>query len=84
MPRLTALIITLNEAAHIAAAVESVAWADEVLVVDSHSTDGTAELARKAGARVEVRDWPGYVEQKNSEPRAPSTTGSSRSTPTSV
>lgn len=65
MPRLTALIITFNEAAHITAAVESVAWADEVLVVDSHSTDNTADLARRAGARVEVRDWPGYIDQKN-------------------
>jgi glycosyltransferase involved in cell wall biosynthesis len=65
VPRLTAIIITLNEAAHIAAAVQSVAWADEVLVVDSHSTDDTVPLARKAGARVEVRDWPGYIAQKN-------------------
>jgi glycosyltransferase involved in cell wall biosynthesis len=63
--RLSALIITLNEAAHITAAVQSVAWADEVLVVDSHSTDDTVELAKRAGARVEVRDWPGYISQKN-------------------
>ncbi len=65
VPRLTALIITFNEAAHIAEAIQSVAWADEVLVVDSHSTDGTADLAAAAGARVEVRAWPGYIEQKN-------------------
>jgi glycosyltransferase involved in cell wall biosynthesis len=65
VPRLTATIITLNEAAHIAAAVASVSWADEVLVVDSHSTDDTVAIARRAGARVELRDWPGYIAQKN-------------------
>jgi glycosyltransferase involved in cell wall biosynthesis len=65
VPRLTALIIALNEAAHISAAVESVSWADEVLVLDAHSTDATVDLARAARARVEVRDWPGYIAQKN-------------------
>jgi len=61
----TATIITLNEAANIEACLASVAWADEVLVVDSGSTDGTPDLARATGARVIVRDWPGYAEQKN-------------------
>jgi glycosyltransferase involved in cell wall biosynthesis len=61
----TATIITLNEAANIEACLASVAWADEVLVVDSGSTDGTPDLARAKGARVIVRDWPGYAEQKN-------------------
>ena len=65
MPKLTVTIITRDEAAHIAAAIASAAWADEVLVVDSHSTDDTVAIARSVGARVEVRDWPGYVEQKN-------------------
>jgi glycosyltransferase involved in cell wall biosynthesis len=65
VPGLTVTIITLNEAANIAAAIESVSFADEVLVVDSHSTDDTAALARHAGARVIVRDWPGYIAQKN-------------------
>lgn len=58
-------VITLNEAANIQACLASVAWADEVVVVDSGSTDGTADLARAAGARVIVRDWPGYAAQKN-------------------
>jgi glycosyltransferase involved in cell wall biosynthesis len=58
-------IITLNESANIEACLASVAWADEVLVVDSGSTDGTADLARARGARVIVREWPGYAEQKN-------------------
>jgi glycosyltransferase involved in cell wall biosynthesis len=65
VPALTVTIITLNEAAHIAAAIESVSFADEVLVVDSHSTDDTAAIARNAGARVIERDWPGYIAQKN-------------------
>ena len=58
-------IITLNEAANIDGCLASVAWADDVLVVDSGSTDGTADLARARGARVIVRDWPGYAAQKN-------------------
>ena len=65
MARVTATIITRNEAANIEAALASVAWADEVIVVDSESTDGTADLARRRGARVEVRPWPGYSAQKN-------------------
>ena len=65
MPRLSVIIITLNEASNIDACLESVKWADDVLVVDSGSTDGTADLARAKGARVVVRDWPGYAEQKN-------------------
>jgi glycosyltransferase involved in cell wall biosynthesis len=65
VPKLSVTIITRNEAADIAAAIASVAWADDILVVDSQSTDGTADLARAAGARVIVRDWPGYIEQKN-------------------
>jgi glycosyltransferase involved in cell wall biosynthesis len=65
VPKVSVTIITLNEAEHIAAAVESVKWADEVIVVDSGSSDTTADIARAAGARVVVRDWPGYVAQKN-------------------
>jgi glycosyltransferase involved in cell wall biosynthesis len=63
--KLTVTVITYNEAAHIQDALDSVAWADEVLVVDSGSSDGTADLARAKGARVVVRDWPGYSAQKN-------------------
>ncbi|MEX2663276.1 MAG: glycosyltransferase family 2 protein [Vicinamibacterales bacterium] len=63
--KLTVTVITYNEAAHIQDALDSVAWADEVLVVDSGSTDGTADLARARGARVVVREWPGYSAQKN-------------------
>jgi len=61
----TATVITLNEAAHIEACLASLAWADEVIVVDSGSTDGTPDLARRAGATVIERDWPGYSAQKD-------------------
>ena len=65
MPKLSVTIITKNEAADIEAALASVAWADEIVVVDSHSTDDTAEIARRHTDRVVVRDWPGYGAQKN-------------------
>jgi glycosyltransferase involved in cell wall biosynthesis len=63
--KLTVTVITYNEADHIAAALDSVSWADEIIVVDSHSTDGTADIARTRASRVIVRDWSGYSEQKN-------------------
>jgi glycosyltransferase involved in cell wall biosynthesis len=62
--QITATIITLNEAENIRAACESVAWADEILVVDSESTDTTRELAAQCGARVIVNPWPGFSAQK--------------------
>jgi glycosyltransferase involved in cell wall biosynthesis len=65
VPRLTVTIITRNEAANLPAALASVAWADEIVVIDSESTDETAAIARAAGARVEVRPFPGYSDQKN-------------------
>ena len=65
MQRLTVTIIAQNEADRIGAAIQSVSFADEVLVVDSGSTDSTIEVARSLGARVIQTDWPGYREQKN-------------------
>ncbi len=65
MPKVSVTIITLNEAEHIAAAIDSAAWADEIVVVDSGSRDNTAEIARARGARVIERAWTGYVDQKN-------------------
>jgi glycosyltransferase involved in cell wall biosynthesis len=62
---LTATVITRDEAANIDACLASLVWADEILVVDCHSTDDTASRARARGARVIVRDWPGYAAQKN-------------------
>jgi len=61
----TATVITFNEAANIQAALESLSWADEIIVVDSESTDNTTEIARRFTDKVIVRPWPGYVAQKN-------------------
>ena len=62
--KISATIITFNEAENIRAACESVAWADEILVVDSRSADDTVRIAEECGARVVVRDWPGFAAQK--------------------
>jgi glycosyltransferase involved in cell wall biosynthesis len=62
--KITATIITLNEAANIRSACESVAWADELIVVDSGSTDDTPKIAAECGARVITRSWPGFALQK--------------------
>ncbi len=62
--KISATIITFNEAANIREACESVAWADEIVVVDSHSTDQTRDLAAESGARVIDHEWPGFAAQK--------------------
>ncbi len=63
---LSVVILTLNEAKHIAACLESVRdFADEMLVFDSGSADGTTEVARGAGARVETRLFDNYAGQRN-------------------
>jgi glycosyltransferase involved in cell wall biosynthesis len=63
---LSVILITKNEAANIRDCLESVAWADEIIVVDSGSTDDTANIAKKMGAQVYVHtDWPGFGPQKN-------------------
>lgn len=58
-------IIALNEEDRIGAAVASCSWADEVVVLDSGSSDRTVEVAKSAGARVEEEGWRGYGAQKN-------------------
>jgi glycosyltransferase involved in cell wall biosynthesis len=65
MSKLTAYIIAYNEAAKIRAAIESVSWADEVLVVDSHSTDGTTEIAQSMGARIVQVPFIGFGDLRN-------------------
>lgn len=63
---LSVIIITFNEAANIEACLKSVSFADEVVVVDAGSTDGTQDLARSMGGVVHVTtDWPGFGSQKN-------------------
>ena len=65
MPKVSVTIITKNEAADLGDALESVSWADEVIVVDSESSDDTVAIARRFTSHVTSRPWPGYVEQKN-------------------
>lgn len=57
-------IITYNEEANISAALESVKWASEIIVVDSGSTDNTTTLARQFTKNVITNPWPGYALQK--------------------
>ncbi len=65
MQKITAYILTYNEAAKIEAAVSSVLWADEILVVDSHSTDRTVELAQALGARIAQIPFEGFGALRN-------------------
>ena len=66
MPKLSVIIIAKNEAANIRDCIASVAWADEIIVVDSGSQDETVSIAKEAGAAVYVHaDWPGFGPQKN-------------------
>ena len=58
-------IITLDEEQNIGATLESVKWAEEIVVVDSGSVDRTIEICREAGARVEHHAWQGFSKQKN-------------------
>jgi len=64
--KLSVTIITLNEVSSIGAVLDSVAFADEIIVLDAGSTDGTVALCREKGARVEITsDWQGFGYQKN-------------------
>jgi glycosyltransferase involved in cell wall biosynthesis len=63
---LSVAIITLNEEANIARTLASVSFADEIVIVDSGSTDRTVEIARSFGAKVFTEEWKGFALQKNS------------------
>jgi glycosyltransferase involved in cell wall biosynthesis len=63
--RLTVTVITHNEGHHVAGALESVAWADEIVVVDSGSSDDTVAIAGRYATRVVQHQWTGYGTQKN-------------------
>jgi glycosyltransferase involved in cell wall biosynthesis len=67
---LSCCIIAMDEEDRIEECLASVAFCDEIVLVDSHSKDGTRELARARGARVIERDWPGHVAQKEFAIRA--------------
>ncbi len=62
---ISVLILTLNEEANLAACLESVKWSDDVVVVDSFSSDRTVEIARAAGARVVQRAFDNFAAQRN-------------------
>jgi glycosyltransferase involved in cell wall biosynthesis len=64
-PRLSVVIVTRDEEERIRPCLESVSWADEVIVVDAESQDKTATIARELTDHVVVRPWPGYAAQKN-------------------
>lgn len=61
----SAVIISFNEKDKIADCLKSLSFADEIILVDSHSTDGTRKIAAQFGAKIIERDWPGHIEQKN-------------------
>ena len=63
---LSVILITKNEEANLKDCLESVSFADEIIVVDSQSSDKTQEIARSVGAKLEITpDWPGFGPQKN-------------------
>ncbi|PIE81020.1 MAG: glycosyl transferase family 2 [Chloroflexi bacterium] len=62
---LTAVILTYNEAAHITDCINSLHWADRVLVFDSYSDDETVALAKKAGAEIGLSKFENYAQQRN-------------------
>jgi len=62
--KISAVIISFNEEQKIAAAIKSAAWADEILLVDSESTDQTREIARNLGAKIIIKKWQGFSKQK--------------------
>lgn len=65
-PRLSAVLISLNAEAHLRECLQSVAWADEIVVLDSGSTDATPAICAELGAQFHRSpDWPGFGPQKN-------------------
>jgi glycosyltransferase involved in cell wall biosynthesis len=65
MPRISVAIVTLNEEERLRACLESVVWAEELVVIDAGSSDKTVAIAREFTDRVQFRAWDGYGTQKN-------------------
>jgi len=64
-PTVAVLVITKNEERHIAECLDSVKWADEIILVDAQSTDDTVSIAKHYTDRIFIRPWPGFGLQKN-------------------
>lgn len=62
---ISAILITKNEESSIKDCLKSISWVDEIIVVDSGSTDQTVKICKSFGAKVFVRQWSGYGPQKN-------------------
>jgi glycosyltransferase involved in cell wall biosynthesis len=65
MQKLSVAIVAMNEAENIARTLEAVSWADEIVLVDSGSTDATLDIARRFGATIYHEPWRGYGGQVN-------------------
>ncbi len=67
MPTISAIIIAKNEERHIRKCIETVLWTDEIIVLDSGSTDHTSDICKEYAPKVKlyITDWPGYGKQKN-------------------
>lgn len=63
-PKISAIVIVQNEERHLRECLTSVAWADEIVVVDGGSTDRTVEIAREITQHVYENPWPGFAAQK--------------------
>lgn len=64
-PTISVILIAKNEACNVVRCLDSVRWADEIIVFDSGSTDDTVELCKQYTPHVFVTDWPGFGPQKN-------------------
>lgn len=65
MSSLSAVIIAKNEASHLSQCLDTLTWVDEIIVLDSGSSDETCDIARRYGAHVETRvDWQGFGVQR--------------------
>jgi len=64
MPKISAVILTKNEEQNLPRCLEAIRWVDEILILDSESTDGTLAIAKKFGAKVHQLPWEGFGKQK--------------------
>jgi len=64
-PKISAIVVCYNEEDNIERCLKSLLWADEIIVVDSFSTDRTVELCKKYTKRLYQREWPGFIQQKS-------------------